>query len=111
MTSYGLFNVVLALAAFSAAAVLFPQPKLQHARTAGRVALLITIFAYPWDFFAVRLGVWLYPVEPGVMLYGVPVNDLVFMWLCSYFGASFLMWSDRRRTGSESNAEGEGTSN
>ena len=56
----------------------------------ARVALLLTVIYYPWDFFAIRLGVWTYPTDPGVRIYQVPLNDLVFIWLCSFLTCCVL---------------------
>jgi lycopene cyclase domain-containing protein len=56
----------------------------------ARVALLLTVIYYPWDFFAIRLGVWSYPLDPGLRIYEVPLNDLIFIWLCSYLTCCVL---------------------
>lgn len=79
---------------------------------AARVALLLTVLYYPWDFFAIRLGVWTYPKHPGLRVHGVPLNDLIFIWLCSYLTCAVLIATDRWRSRSEGhgNPEGEETS-
>jgi len=96
MTTYALYNLGLAgLALLLSTCVRSSLSPLQFA-LAARVGLLTTLFAYPWDFFAIRLGVWRYPRDPGLVVYGVPVNDLIFMWLCTYVATVFLTW-DRAR--------------
>jgi uncharacterized membrane protein YoaT (DUF817 family) len=72
---------------------------------AARVALLITLLLYPWDFFAVRLGVWVYPKDPGLTIYGVPFNDSVFIWLCSFLASVVLLEVDRRSSGNQADTE------
>lgn len=72
---------------------------------AARVALLITLLLYPWDFFAVRLGVWVYPTDPGLTIYGVPLNDSVFIWLCSFLASVVLLEVDRRSSGNQTDTE------
>lgn len=62
----------------------------------ARVALLVTLVGYPWDFFAIHAGVWTYPNYPGIRIYDVPLNDLVFMWLCSHFTCTLLIAVRRR---------------
>jgi len=56
----------------------------------ARVAFLVTLISYPWDFFAIHLGIWRYPHDPGLRIYGVPVNDLVFIYFCSLLTCSLL---------------------
>jgi len=63
----------------------------------ARIALLLTVLYYPWDFFAIRMGVWIYPHDPGLRLYQVPVNDLVFIWLCSFLTCCLLLAVKRYR--------------
>ena len=63
----------------------------RHLTLSARIALLITVIYYPWDFFAIRLGVWMYPADPGVRIYQVPLNDLVFIWLCSFLTCCVLI--------------------
>lgn len=55
-----------------------------------KTALLITFIAHPWDFFAIEQGVWTYPKNPGPMVFGVPLNDLVFIFLASVLTCSIL---------------------
>lgn len=61
-----------------------------------RVASLLTLLYYPWDFFAIRLGVWTYPLSPGLRIYEVPLNDLIFIWLCSFLTCCALVAGKRR---------------
>jgi lycopene cyclase domain-containing protein len=67
-------------------------------RVSARIALLLTVLYYPWDFFAIRMGVWTYPYEPGLRIYQVPFNDLVFIWLCSFLTCCVLFAAQRRPT-------------
>ena len=101
MNNYFLYNMALA-------AIIFPfsyfvagaERRMRDIRTAARIAVLITLIAYPWDFFAIRLNVWRYPVDPGATIYGVPTNDLIFMWLCTFLTSSILIALRRRKNGS-----------
>jgi len=63
----------------------------------ARIALLLTVLIYPWDFFAIRLGAWTYPNFSGLTLYGVPLNDAFFIWLCSYLACVVLITVDGSR--------------
>lgn len=87
MTTYALFNLVFA------AAVAVVSPFLIKTRAQLRAvihaSLFITVFAYPWDFFAVHLGVWEY-AQPGPLIYGVPLNDSVFIFVCMFLGAAIF---------------------
>ncbi len=71
----------------------------------ARIALLITLLLYPWDFFAIRLGVWTYPKNPGLTIYGVPFNDSLFIWLCSFLACVVLLKVDRWSTSNQTNTE------
>jgi lycopene cyclase domain-containing protein len=83
MTHYATFNAMLG-------AVLVPLScwllvgRWREILIAARVAFLMVILAYPWDFFGVQLNVWDYPRNPGTKLYGVPINDSVFIWICTF---------------------------
>lgn len=65
---------------------------------AARIALLVTLLAYPWDYFAIHLGAWSYPVDPGSVVNRVPINDLIFMILCTLLTSCALLaarrWED-----------------
>lgn len=92
MTPYSWFNLVLA-------AILVPL-SLSRLRTAAqrgiafRTAAVMTLVALPWDFVAIHLQVWTYR-DPGFRIYGVPLNDLVFIFLCTLFSATLLIAKSR----------------
>jgi lycopene cyclase domain-containing protein len=73
-----------------------PKQRTRQLLLAARIALLLTVIYYPWDFFAIRLGVWTYPTDPGVKIYQVPLNDLVFIWLCSFLTCCVLVATQSR---------------
>src|SRR5260370_9670309 len=87
------FSVLVLLASYWVAA---PDNRKRHLLLAARIALLITVLLYPWDFFAIRLGVWTYPKDPRLRIYGVPLNDSFFIWLSSFLAARFLILGERR---------------
>ena len=94
MNLYYLFNLILALITLPACYVLNERRWANFAVTT-RIAVLMIVFVYPWDFFAISLRSWGYPHDPGFRLYGVPLNDLVFTWICTQLGASVLFRIDR----------------
>ncbi len=65
---------------------------------AARISLLLALLAYPWDFFAIHLHAWRYVRDPGLLLYGVPLNDLAFIWICSMLTSSVLLAIVRRKS-------------
>lgn len=92
MSIYLAYNAALAVVVLPACHFLLPpRTRRAHALVAGRVAVLLTLVAYPWDFFAIQLGTWTYPRDPGPRLYGVPFNDLIFIWLCTYMTCCALL--------------------
>jgi len=94
MSNYTIYNFCLALGVLAAVALVAPRPLSMHwFSKSARAALLLTVFAYPWDFFAISVGVWSYPQDPGFMVFGVPLNDLVFMWLCTFLSVNLLNWA------------------
>ena len=88
MSSYVWFNIVFSI--FAAITSMASARTRSDLLRYMRVGLIITLIGYPWDFLAISLGVWVYPQDPGMRLYGVPLNDLWFMFAASLFAASFL---------------------
>lgn len=74
---------------------------------AARVATMVTLLSYPWDFFAIFTGAWDYPNDPGPRIYGVPANDMIFIWLCSFFTGYILTAVDQRKKGGKRHSESE----
>jgi lycopene cyclase domain-containing protein len=102
VTTYTLYN--LALAVFILAVSYLVAGRANRRRNlvlSARIALLLTLLLYPWDFFAIRLGAWTYPNYDGWRIYGVPINDSLFIWLCSYLTCVVLIAVDRRRSGGQ----------
>jgi lycopene cyclase domain-containing protein len=102
MSAYTVYN--LSIAAFIVPASYWLADARSKRRTlalASRIAFLLTLLAYPWDFFAIHLQVWRYPVDPGPRIHDVPLNDLVFMWLCTYLACTLLIaigkWESSRQ--------------
>jgi lycopene cyclase domain-containing protein len=111
MSDYTLYNLGYAALAVPACIVfLHRKTGWRGVRLCGRLGVLVTAFGYPWDFFGIHFEAWSYPKDPGPLLYGVPVNDLVFMWLCTFLATSFLMRVGNRRTGGQRHSESEYTS-
>lgn len=103
MSPYTAYNLVFA--AFTLPFCYWLVGGKKHLRKlllSARIAFLLTVIYYPWDFFAIRLGVWKYPRDPGFKIYEVPLNDLVFIWLCSFLACSVLIVADGWRTRSQS---------
>lgn len=88
MSLYSLFNLVLGLL-FGAASVLLVGFTRWH-RLAARISVLMVLAAYPWDFFAIHLQVWAHH-DPGPRLFTVPVNDLIFIFICTYLTVCVLV--------------------
>jgi lycopene cyclase domain-containing protein len=98
MTHYTAYN--LAFAALTAPIsywLVGPHDRRHKLLLSARISSLLTVLYYPWDFFEIRLGVWRYPNHPGLRIHDVPLNDLVFIWLCSFLTCVVLIAIDRRR--------------
>jgi lycopene cyclase domain-containing protein len=107
MRPYYLYNMVFAGFALTVSYWLVGRPlRRRQVLLSARIALLLTVIYYPWDFFAIRLGVWTYPKDPGLRIYQVPLNDLIFIWLCSFLTCCVLIAVARWRRSSQ----GEGYS-
>lgn len=50
-------------------------------RAAARTTAVLYPFAYLWDWYTLRVGVFEIPLRTGVELLGVPVEEHVFMLL------------------------------
>lgn len=99
MNRFAAFNVVFTIAvAIALAAVLRSRREL---RVTLQVAVYVTALAYPWDFFAITLGAWTYG-DPGPRLFGVPINDLIFIFGASALSAGVFVRAILRR---DANAE------
>ncbi len=97
MTPYSSYNLILTMFVLPLSFLLAGSSnRLGNLLLSGRVALLVMLLGYPWDFFAIHLGVWNYPGNPGYRIYGVPINDLWFMWLCTHLACCFLIAIRRR---------------
>lgn len=99
MTPYTAYNLAFAVFTFTISYWLVgPNNRRRKLLLSARISLLLTVLYYPWDFFAIRLGVWRYPNHPGLRIYEVPLNDLIFIWLCSYLTCVVLIAVNRRRS-------------
>ncbi len=108
MATYTLFNITLATVLVPASFFAIPaSARRAGLRLAIRSATLVTLMAYPWDFFAVQQGVWRYPENPGFILYGVPLNDSALIWVCTYFSATVFYAIARRQYYGERHSENE----
>lgn len=109
MNLYAAYNIGLAAIVLPVSYWLVAARRIRHTDLllAARVALLVTLISYPWDFFAIRLGVWRYPNHPGPTIYDVPINDLVFIWLCTYFTSVVLRYLDGRQASRERHSKRE----
>ena len=88
MNNYTLFNILLTI--FTILFLIAKAKSLKSLKITFNVSIVMTLIGYPWDFFAIKSGVWTYPNNPGLRLFNVPVNDLWFMFLCSTITTAFL---------------------
>jgi len=101
MTTYTVYNLVLAAFVLPLSYwLLGSHDRRRLALLCARVGLLITLIGYPWDFFAIRMGVWRYP-RSEYTIHGVPVNDLFFMWICTQLTCSALIVARRWQAAGE----------
>ncbi len=108
MNNYTAYNLVLAALILPASYWLAGERnRLHDLLVSARIATLLMLLGYPWDFFAIQLKVWRYPINPGARLHDVPINDLLFMWLCSHLASSVLIAIDRRESGCQGHSEGK----
>lgn len=111
MTPYTAFNVALAILILLLSCVLVGYGNGRRPFIlSARVALLLTLLGYPWDFFAIHAGAWRYPNDAGLRIYDVPLNDLIFIWLCTYLACSFLIAFNRWQASSQRHTESKNTS-
>lgn len=96
MTIYSQFNVAFGLAVGLALLVLVQSREQLYLIL--RVSAFVTLLAFPWDFLAIQFRAWDY-TDPGLRLFGVPVNDVIFMFLCSLLTTGTLTSSFSPRRG------------
>ena len=107
MTTYSIYNCVVGVILIAGSLWLNSEDRWRRAALAARVGLVVAAFGYPWDFFAIHLKSWRYPIDPGTLIHGVPVNDLVLMWICTYFTSALMIWAEARYGRREGHAEGK----
>jgi lycopene cyclase domain-containing protein len=96
MSAYTIYNLSIAGLVFPLSFWLVgPQNRRRKLLRSMRIALLMAVIGYPWDFFAITLGVWGYPLGPGPRIYAVPINDLWFISLCTLLACSALTGARR----------------
>jgi lycopene cyclase domain-containing protein len=48
-------------------------------RAAGRVVAVVYLPAYVWDWYTLQVGVFEIPLRTGVNLFGIPIEEHIFM--------------------------------
>lgn len=86
MTRYTIYNLIVLIIAVSILFLFHKEKK--YILENIRIAVIFTVLALPWDFFAIKNQAWIYPVDPGERIYDVPLNDLVFIFSCTLISAS-----------------------
>lgn len=100
MTGYTIYNAVLVVLILPPVFWLAArQARWRDLRISTRISFLMAVIAYPWDYFAIHHNVWAYPNNPGFKLYDVPLNDLIFIWICTQLASSVLLAIVRRKAG------------
>jgi lycopene cyclase domain-containing protein len=88
MTAYFIFNLVWFVIALLTAWLLLRE--IQRLMQVVRVAMVVVIIAFPWDHLAVASRAWDYGA-PGPRMFGVPLNDSLFILSCSIISSSILL--------------------
>ena len=88
MTIYTAFNAIWFSIAFATAWALTRD--IRKLMRVVRVGLVVVIIAFPWDYLAMTNRAWAYGA-PGHKLFGVPLNDSIFIFSCSIFASSILL--------------------
>lgn len=107
MSQYSLFNLMLASLVLPLSwLMLSPGRRIAGLALAARVGFIASTIGFYLDFFGIYFKTWEYPVDPGPKLYGVPINDIFFMWLCSVFACCVLIrTAEGRQADSDSHPE------
>ena len=99
MTGYTVYNLVLAVLILPPIVFLNArQSRWDDLRISTRISFLMAVIAYPWDFFAIHHEVWDYPNDPGLRIFDVPLNDLIFIFLCTQLASTVLLAVVRRQS-------------
>ncbi len=88
MIKYYYFNFCVFIIAIIAS-VIIVKP-LKKIFTNLRISFLMVFICYPWDFFAIKLDIWAYPQNPGLIIFQVPLNDLWFIFSCTLITTAVL---------------------
>lgn len=72
-----------------------------------KVSFAVSFLGFPWDFFGIQQKAWAHP-DPGPILFGVPLNEMVLSFLMAYITAGILLHNSVRifkEAGGYANAE------
>ena len=85
---YTTFNALFAVvvAALSARTI----KSVAQLRAVLQTAVFFAVLSFPWDFFALTIGTWAHPRDPGFRIFSVPLNDIVLLFLATIYSASLL---------------------
>lgn len=97
MSTYTAYNLVLLVIIFLASYFLTNSSnRWTDILLSARIGFLVVLLGYPWDFFAIQMNAWSHPNDPGPRLFGVPINDLFLIWLCTFLACIALLSANRR---------------
>lgn len=82
MNTYSYFNLSFTIVVI-AISLICKTSKNSHIISL-KIATIFILLGFPWDYFAIKNNAWHYPKDPGITLYGVPFNDLWFVFVASY---------------------------
>ena len=88
MTNYALLNLILVFVSVIVL-VLCRNSFFQIIRNA-KLALFLVLISFPWDYFAIKLQLWIHPEYPGYKIFEVPINEMIFVFLCTFITFSIF---------------------
>jgi hypothetical protein len=60
-----------------------------------KVSVAVSFLGFPWDFFGIHQKAWTHP-NPGPVLFGVPLNEVLLSFLMAYITAGILLHNSTR---------------
>lgn len=89
MNDYYIFNLILLI--ISCVSVYAFCKTLSDIKCCATASVAMVSIGFPWDYFAIKNAIWVYPTNPGILIYDVPLNDLWFIVNCTLIASSLLV--------------------
>ncbi len=87
MSVYSQYNLVLGILLVVTGSLLLKSKP--HFVAVLKTSLLLGLLSHPFNYLCIQLSAWDH-TDPGPLLFGVPINDLIFIFYISFFASALF---------------------